>query len=164
MEMYKYCIIPAYFRKLDRLIDGLVRQSEPTVVESQPTQDDGHILDQSRQQTIDKTSVEYQQFKQQLERGLFTFDGALPHLAAVMTDLSQRCLALKLELFKYAAKCSMVQQANDTSHSYGTLKRAVSNLKFKGDVDTSCNVSRGMKRFIGSIKVRYGLVCINSCV
>jgi len=86
-------------------------------IASQSSQSDGKVQ-RLAEVAVDQSLEEFQLAMERIERAMFTFDGAIPTVSAVIRNLSERCKMLEIELFKYAAACSLVQQANNTSRSY----------------------------------------------
>lgn len=148
--MYKYAIIPAWVRKREKQFAALANPTKQQ--ESQNTPDDGNIfedwaVDASVRQQTRHVSV----LNDRLKRAVFTFDYS--HIAAVLDGLDERCQKLWIELFKYAAACSLIQQANNTSHSYHILKKFIFESKFWDPKTRTDPVTVMMERYLPILKV-----------
>lgn len=80
--------------------------------------------------------VESEPTPDRYSRAIFTFDGAFAQTNAVITGIYEVCMGLKIDLFKWAASCSGVQQPNDTGPLHRNFKKYFKNNAYKQSKQT----------------------------
>jgi hypothetical protein len=123
-EVFQFGIIPSMIEAKEALISEIrLGQIE---LQNQVLQPDGKVSGASHQ---DADFLEERLHA--LDRMMLSFDGASSTIKAVtLQHMHEHCERLRIDLFKFAAACSLVQQANDVGRMHMLLKRLFGSYEY----------------------------------